>query len=115
MVEEHVACCYHHWTPGGGTDPFWLRFLASGTITKLGPGPNYRLDPTLNDAEILHGVIEKTCNLLVPSLDPRGRQDPVRLRFLAPETITKLGPGPNYSFDSPFNDTEMLSRVKEEV
>ena len=45
--------------PGGGTDPVWLRFLGSGTKTKLGPGPNYSLEPTFNDAEILHGVIEE--------------------------------------------------------
>ena len=43
--------------PGGGTDPVWLRFLASEKITKLGPAPNCSLDTTFNDAEILHGVI----------------------------------------------------------
>ena len=59
VIEEHMTCWYYHWTPGGGTDPVWLRFFASETITKLGHGPNYSLDKTFNNAEILHGVIEE--------------------------------------------------------
>ena len=58
VTEEHVACWYHHWTKGGSTDPVWLRFLASGTINKLAPGPNHSLHKTFNNAKNINGVIE---------------------------------------------------------
>ena len=114
VIEEHVTCWYHHWTKGGGTDLVLLRFLASGTITKLCPGPNYSLDPTVNDAEILHGVIEEHVTCWYHHWTKGGGTDIVWLKFLASGTITKLGPGPNYSLEPSFNDAEILHGVIEE-
>ena len=98
----------------GGIDPVWLRFLASEKITKLGPAPNCSLDPTFNDAEILHGVIAEHMKCWYYHWIPVGGTDPVWLRFLESETITKLGHGSNYSLDPTVNDAEILHGVIEE-
>ena len=114
VIEEHVTCCYHHWTGGGGTDPVWLRFLPSENITKLGPAQNCSLDPTFNDAEILHGVIEEHMICWYYHWTKGGGTDPVWLRYLASETITKLGPGPNYSLNITINNAEIIHNMIEE-
>ena len=109
-----MTCWYHHWISRSGTDPVCLRFLASGTITKLGPGPKYSLDPTFNNAEIIHGMREEHVTCWYHHWTKGVGTDPVCLRFLAFGTITKLGPGPNYSLDPAFNDAEILHGVIEE-
>ena len=112
--EEPVTCMFHHRTLGGSVDPPWLRFLASRTLTKLGPGPKYTLDPRFNYAEIPHGVREEpvTCKFHHRTLG--GSVDPPWLRFLASRTLTKLGPGPKYTLETRFNDAEIPHGVREE-
>ena len=80
VIEEHVTCWYHHWTLGGSRGTHWLRNLVPETITEVDPGPNYTLGSNFNDAEILPLGDRRTCDLLVPSLDPRGQQGDTSLR-----------------------------------
>ena len=119
-----MTCWYHHWTLGGSREPHRLRYLLCETLTDVVPGPNYSLDPTFNDAEILHRVIEEhvTCWYhhwtLGGSREPHrlryGSREPHRLRYFLCETLTDVVPGPNYSLDPTFNDAEILHGVIEE-
>ena len=114
VIEEHVTCWYHHWTLGGSTEPHRLRYLVYETLTDVVPSQNYSLDPTLNDAEILHGVIEEHVTCWYHHWTLGGSTEPHRLRYLLCETLTNVVPGPNYSLDPTLNDAEILHGVIEE-
>ena len=114
VIEEHVTCWYHHWTLGGSTEPHRLRYLVYETLTDVVPSPNYSLDPTFNDAEILHGVIEEHVTCWYHHWTLGGSTEPHRLRYLVYETLTDVVPSPNYSLDPTFNDAEILHGVIEE-
>ena len=114
VIEEHVTCCYHHWTLGGSRGTHWLRNLVPETITEVDPGPNYTLGPTFNDAEILPWVIEEHVTCWYHHWTLGGSRGTHWLRNLVPETITEVDPGPNYTLGPTFNDAEILPWVIEE-
>ena len=114
VIEEHVTCWYHHWTLGGSREPHRLRYLFYETLTDVVPSPNYSLDPTFNDAEILHGVIDEHVTCWYHDWTLGGSREPHRLRYLVYETLTDVVPSPNYSLDPTFNDAEILHGVIEE-
>ena len=61
-----------------------LRNLLPETITEVEPGPNYTLGPPFNDTEIPPGGERRTCDLLEPSLDPRGQHGDTLVTKFAP-------------------------------
>ena len=105
---------FHHWTLGGSTEPHRLRYLVSETLTNVVLSPNYSLDPTLNDAEILRGVTEEHVTCWYHHWTLGGSTEPHQLRFLVYETLTDVVLSPNYSLDQTLNHAEILHGVIEE-
>ena len=114
VIEEHVTCWYHHWTLGGSREPHRLRYLLCETLTDVVPGPNYSLDPTFNDAEILHGVIEEHTTCWYNHWTLGGSTESHRLRYFLCDTLTEVGPGPDQTLDPPFSEAEIFIWVIKE-
>ena len=76
VIKKHVTCWYHQWTPGGSTEPHWLRYLLYETLTAVVPGPNQTLDPDFSDAEIFLCVITEHVTCWYHHWTPGGSTEP---------------------------------------